>query len=223
MLTSHAQNGLPSADLQVIRRGKALEHFSRHYGKVMMTDGGEPMSVAAALVGINQLIDEETDVASDVPPMNAEPITRQFLRMFRGKASVHREQIQKFLKGTGVAPEEFESRGWAVEKQKYLSVIQATDFAAAWRGRQRRSLKSDYDQAWYLIGACHDGSGINAAEQLRNEHFDPHVALKPLLEWFSRNGTDVGVRQAAIRALTIYNGWADSHSSVVEKQLELFN
>ena len=32
MLENHARAGLPAADLQVIRRGKALEYFSRHYG-----------------------------------------------------------------------------------------------------------------------------------------------------------------------------------------------
>ena len=49
--------GLPAADLQVIRRGKALEYFSRHYGKVYV-DQGRRLSVKEALVGINQLIDE---------------------------------------------------------------------------------------------------------------------------------------------------------------------
>ena len=34
MLENHAKEGLPAADIQVIRRGKALEYFSRHYGKV---------------------------------------------------------------------------------------------------------------------------------------------------------------------------------------------
>jgi hypothetical protein len=32
MLENHAKEGLPAADIQVIRRGKALEYFSRHYG-----------------------------------------------------------------------------------------------------------------------------------------------------------------------------------------------
>jgi adenine-specific DNA methylase len=39
MLENHARAGLPAADLQVIRRGKALEYFSRHYGKVYVDEG----------------------------------------------------------------------------------------------------------------------------------------------------------------------------------------
>ena len=60
MLENHAKGGLPAADIQVIRRGKALEYFSRHYGKVFV-DEGRTISVKDALVGINLLIDEDAD------------------------------------------------------------------------------------------------------------------------------------------------------------------
>ena len=36
LLEHHRKEGLPEADLQVIRRGKALEYYSRHYGKVFV-------------------------------------------------------------------------------------------------------------------------------------------------------------------------------------------
>lgn len=32
LLEYHQQAGLPEADIEVIKRGKALEYFSRHYG-----------------------------------------------------------------------------------------------------------------------------------------------------------------------------------------------
>ena len=51
----------------MIRRGKALEYFSRHYGKVYV-DAGKPISVREALVGINQLLDEELGAVADPPP-----------------------------------------------------------------------------------------------------------------------------------------------------------
>jgi putative DNA methylase len=221
MLANHAKEGLPTADLQVIRRGKALEYFSRHYGKVLVEEG-RSLTVEQALVGINQLIEEESDVAADLPPGIAEPLTRQFLRIFRGKNEVDRDQLQKFLRGTGVSPEAFEQRGWSISQSKKFELVPSIEFALQWKGRQRKNLTYDYDQAWFLIGACHEGTGINAAEQLRNENFKPHPALKPLLEWFSRNGIDGKTRQAAIRATTIYNAWADSHQDVVSKQIELF-
>ena len=41
ILEQHQSAGLQAADLQVIRRGKALEYYSRHYGKVYIEKGRE--------------------------------------------------------------------------------------------------------------------------------------------------------------------------------------
>lgn len=207
MLENHAKEGLPAADIQVIRRGKALEYFSRHYGRVYV-DEGRAISVKDALVGINQLIDEDADKGKEPPPVNAEPITRQFLRTF-GTATEHkRDQLQKFLKGSITTPDEFEQRGWCAEKSKVFTRVNPLEFAREWSGKHRRRLTSDLDQALVLIGACFDGSGINASDTLKNENFKPHVALKPLLEWLHRNGPDQTTRNAASRAVSIYNSWA---------------
>ena len=91
--------GLPAADIQVIRRGKALEYFSRHYGKVYV-DEGRAISVKDALVGINQLIDEDADKGKEAPPVTAEPMTRQFLRTFDGKAEIARHDPQHLSRRT---------------------------------------------------------------------------------------------------------------------------
>ena len=207
MLENHAREGLPIADIQVIRRGKALEYFSRHYGKVYV-DEGRTISVKDALVGINQLIDEDADKGKEPPPVNAEPITRQFLRTFGNATEMKRDQLQKFLKGSITTPDEFEQRGWCAEKSKVFTRANPLDFARDWSGKHNRRLTSDLDQALVLIGACFDGSGINAADTLNNENFKPHVALKPLLEWLHKNGPDQASRNAASRAVSIYNGWA---------------
>ena len=209
MLENHAKAGLPAADLQVIRRGKALEYFSRHYGKVYVDDG-RTLSVKEALVGINQLIDEDADKGKDPPPVNAEPITRQFLRLFGSAAELQRDQLQKFLKGSITTPDDFVQRGWCAEKSKVFTRVNPLDFARDWSGKHKRRLTSDLDQALVRIGACFDGSGINASETLKNEHFKPHVALKPLLEWLRENGPDQASRNAASRAVSIYNAWQAS-------------
>ncbi|UEP21401.1 DUF1156 domain-containing protein [Burkholderia ambifaria] len=206
MLENHAKEGLPAADIQVIRRGKALEYFSRHYGKVYV-DEGRTISVRDALVGINQLIDEDADKGKEAPPVNAEPITRQFLRTFGNAAELKRDQLQKFLKGSITTPDEFVQRGWCAEKNKVFTRTDPLEFAREWSGRHRRKLTSDLDQALVLVGACVDNSGINASDTLKNENFKPHVALKPLLEWLHRNGPDQATRNAASRATTIYNTW----------------
>ncbi|MCU6432610.1 DUF1156 domain-containing protein [Undibacterium sp. Jales W-56] len=207
MLENHAKEGLPAADIQVIRRGKALEYFSRHYGKVYV-DEGRAISVKEALVGINQLIDEDADKGKEPPPVNAEPMTRQFLRTFDGKAEIARDQLQKFLKGSITTPDEFVQRGWCSEKSKIFIAADPLDFARDWQGKHKRKLTSDLDQALVLIGACYDGSGINASDTLKNENFKPHVALKPLLEWLSRRAANPPARNAASRAVSIFNNWA---------------
>ncbi len=211
MLENHAKEGLPAADIQVIRRGKALEYFSRHYGKVYV-DEGRTISVREALIGINQLIDEDADKGKEPPPVNAEPITRQFLRTFGTATELKRDQLQKFLKGSITTPDEFEQRGWCTEKSKVFTRVNPLDFARDWSGKHKRRLSSDLDQALVLIGSCFDGSGINASDTLKNENFKPHVALKPLLEWLQRNGPDQATRNAASRAVSIYNAWAASQA-----------
>ncbi|MGE0055691.1 MAG: DUF1156 domain-containing protein [Hyphomicrobium sp.] len=221
MLEGHAKQGLPEADLQVIKRGKALEYFSRHYGKVFKSDG-EPISVKEALVGINQILDEDTGGTKSPPPVNAEPMTRQFLRIFDKQTAVPRDQMQKFMRGTGAAPDDFEHRGWCKEKSKVFNLVEPLAFAQDWQGRHRRKLSADLDQALVLIGACFDNSGINAADTLKNDNFKPHPALKDLLEWFMRRGADQATRNAAGRAVTIYNSWAAANQAQVKKQLDFF-
>ena len=220
MLENHAKEGLPAADIQVIRRGKALEYFSRHYGKVYV-DEGRAITVKDALVGINELIDEDADKGKEAPPVTAEPMTRQFLRTFDGKSAIARDQLQKFLKGSITTPDEFVQRGWCSEKNKVFAMVDPLDFARDWQGKHKRKLTSDLDQALVLIGACFDGSGINAADTLKNDNFKPHAALKALLEWLGRRGVNSQVRNAASRALSIYNNWADSHRQQV-RQMALF-
>lgn len=209
MLENHSKEGLPAADIHVIRRGKALEYFSRHYGKVYVDDG-RTISVKDALVGINQLIDEDADKGKEAPPVNAEPMTRQFLRTFGSANELKRDQLQKFLKGSITTPDEFEQRGWCTEKSKIFTRVNALEFARDWSGKHKRRLTSDLDQALVLIGSCYDNSGINASDTLKNENFKPHVALKPLLEWLQRHGPDKEFTDAASRAAAILNSLAAS-------------
>lgn len=221
MLEHHQEEGLPEADLQVIRRGKALEYFSRHYGKVYK-DEGVPINVLEALIGINQLLDEEAGGAKDPPPHNAEPFTRMFLRLFDGKAELARDQIQKFLRGTGSAPSDFVNRGWCFEKKKIFYLTPPLEIALAWIGKRRRGMTSDYDQAAFLIGACFEGSGINAGDTLNNPNFKSHPALSALLSWHRTHGATNSIRNAAAIAFSLYRTWESKHQTPEHKQLSLF-
>lgn len=220
LLENHAKEGLPAADLQVIRRGKALEYFSRHYGKVYV-DEGRTLTVKEALAGINQLIDEDSRHVTDPPPVIAEPITRQFLRIFEGKTEVARDQMQKFLRGSGLAPDEFVQRGWCTEKNKVFTLVSPLEFAQSWHGRHKYKLTCDLDQALVVIGSCFADSGIQATDTFRSQHFRPHVALKALLEWFKKTSPHSQSRSAAHTAITICNN-ASLFARQTTEQLDFF-
>ena len=221
LLENHSEDGLPEADLQVIRRGKALEYFSRHYGKVYK-DEGVPINVLEALVGINQLLDEEARGIKEPPPHNAEPFTRMFLRLFDGKAELARDQMQKFLRGTGSAPSDFVNRGWCLEKKKIFNLTPPLEIAFAWIGKHRKSMTSDYDQSMFLIGACFENSGINATDTLKNPNFRPHPALGAILTWQKTHGATTQIRNASTLALQLYRNWEAKNQIKVE-QLKLFD
>ena len=221
LLEHHEEEGLPEADLQVIRRGKALEYFSRHYGKVYK-DEGVPITVPDALIGINQLLDEEAGGVKEPPPHNAEPFTRMFLRLFDGSVELARDQMQKFMRGTGSAPSGFLDRGWCTEKSKIFYLTSPLDLAREWVGRHRRGMTSDYDQAAFLIGACFEGSGININETLSNPNFKPHPALSALLTWHRTHGATTAIRNAASVAAHLYRTWEAKHQTPEFKQMQLF-
>jgi hypothetical protein len=220
VLTLHEKAGLASGDIKVIKRGKALEYFSRHYGKVFVDEGKE-FTVRDALIGINQLLDEETGGGKEPPPVNAEPFTRQFLRLFDGITQQPREQMQMLLRGTTIDPKEYEERGWCKVSQKVYHLVSPVEVAAAWYGKHRKGLTSDYDQAMVLIGASFPGSGINVTDTLSNPNFRPHPALARLLKWHTTHGATPPIRNAAVVAVQLYAAWESQHQDVVQ-QLKLF-
>lgn len=221
LLEHHSKEGLPEADLQVIRRGKALEYFSRHYGKVYKSEG-EPISVQEALVGINQLLYEEAGATVSPPPPNAEPFTQLFLRLFDGKAELPRDQMQKFLQSSGTAPSDFINRGWCYEKKKVYYLTSPQEIAERWLGKHRKGMTSDYDQAAFFLGACEEGSGINASETLNNANFKPHPALKALLTWFRTRGASPEIRNAAAVACELYKSYEAKQRSAEDRQVQMF-
>jgi hypothetical protein len=220
LLTLHQKAGLAVGDLKVIKRGKALEYFSRHYGKVYVDEGKE-FTVRDALIGINQLLDEESGTGKEPPPVNAEPFTRQFLRLFDGVTQQPRDQMQKLLRGTTIDPKEYEERGWCKETQKIYHLTSPLEITQDWYGRHRRRLTSDYDQAMVLIGASFPNSGINVTETLNNPNFRPHAALGRLLKWHITHAASQRVRDAATIASQLYATWESQHSEE-RQQMKLF-
>lgn len=222
ILERHSAGGLPKADLQVIRRGKALEYFSKHYGHVFI-EKGRDFSLIEALAGIHQLLDDENDSGEGTPPVLAEPLTRQFLRIFDGVESVERDQVQKYLRGTGTSPALFEDRGWCKEEKKTYHLCNPLEFAMGWKGRQRKGMSRDFDQTLFLVGACFPGSEIRVEETLNNPNFEPHPAIPDLLDWMGRRAFSPEARRAAHTAKTLYSRWLADHKAKVDAATAQFD
>lgn len=224
LLSQHQEKGLPAADLQVIKRGKALEYFSRHYGKVFIEHGRE-FTIREALVGINQLLDDDTGSTGgpEAPPSNAEPYTRQFFRLFYQTTQVPRDQMQKFLRGTGIAPSDFEERGWCSEKHKVFVLTPPVERAREWKGASRKGMARDFDQTMFLVGGCFEGSNIRVMDTLDSPNFAPHPATAELVDWLTRHGGTKEIRFAAQRAQTIYRDWLGKNRAKAQEQIKLFD
>lgn len=222
LLEQHQQDGLPKADLEVIKRGKALEYFSKHYGKVYVERGRE-FTLPEALSGIKQLIDDsEGGIA---PPVLAEPYTRQFLRIFDQVVIVPRDQMMKFLRGTGIDSDVFEKLGWCKEERKSFHLASPLEFAKAWRGKPRKGMSGDLDQALFLIGACYPDSGIRVDETLNNPNFVPHPAVADLLDWLGTRGGLAEMRRASHMAKQLFAKWLSEHKAKADagkQQFDLF-
>jgi len=215
MLEQHQNAGLPDADLRVIKRGKALEYYSQHYGQVFVEQGRE-FTLREALVGINQLIDDEEEQSSDAPPVTAEAFSRQFLRIFRKADEVPNDQLQKTLRGTGMSHADFEKRGWCEKDGKVFRMVEPMAWARAWKGQNRKGMARDLDQTLFLIGASYSDSGINVWDTLNSSTFRHHPAIPDLLPWFVKNGANQTVKEAAFRAQRLYEDWMERNKPAVQ-------
>ena len=222
VLQNHLEAGLTESDLQVIKRGKALEYYSKHYGQVYVEENRE-FTLKEALVGINQLLNEESNEDKNPPPSQAEVYTRQFLRIFEGTTQVKRNEMQNYLRGTGISDQFFKEKNWCEEKNKVFYLVSPLEFALKYKGKSKKGLSYDLDQALLLIGGAFDNSEINLHDTLNNETFNPHPALAALLEWFHSNGGNKETKNAALKAKMIYEAWLSRNEDKKQRQLALFD
>ncbi len=219
---------LPESDLRVILRGKSLEFYSRHYGQVFTGDG-QILDVREALLGINQLLDDLLEDSSETaglrPPDSAEPTSRLFLRIFTNKEALVRDELHKTLRGTGISQGDLESRGWVrVVGKKVHGVPVAERFAFfTERGRNRKVIKTDLDQAWFLIGAAAPDSGVKIDTELNNPNLRIKKSTDEILRWLAQVVKDPIIRQSAQTALQLLEHWRTSKDRPRTVQLTLFD
>jgi len=218
---------LPESDLRVILRGKSLEFYSRHYGQVLSGDG-QILDVRDALLGINQLLDdllEDTTKTGGLhPPESAEPISRLYLRLFKQRTEMDRDELHKTLRGTGVSQSDLESRNWirVVGRAVYPIPINERFAYFTERGRNRKVIKTDLDQAQFLIGAASPNSGLKIDAELNNPHFRIKKSVDEILKWYAEVAYDAVNRSAAKTAVQLVEHWRKSKGKSDIKQLTLF-
>jgi adenine-specific DNA methylase len=225
LLAAYKANELSDADIRVILRGKALEFYSRHYGQVFTADN-EPLSIRLALSGINQLLDEGSGDAGGNPPSIVQPVAYQYLRLFTPKPSRTANEVSKSLFGTAVRQRDFEDRGWVEERNRQVTAVAISQRFQEFRRRPRKEMKTEIDQAHFLIGAARPDSGVNLEQELSKDTWMVRRSVDAVLEWYAKTSSDLEIRTASTLARTILRQTLDKlrqQPMELERQLSFFN
>ncbi|BBO67935.1 hypothetical protein DSCA_18650 [Desulfosarcina alkanivorans] len=219
---------LPESDLRVILRGKSLEFYSRHYGQVFTGDG-QVLEVRDALLGINQLLDDMLEDTTQTgglrPPDSAEPASRLYLRLFKNRTEMERDELHKTLRGTGIAQGDLEAKGWIRVVGRAVHVVPIHERFAFFteRGRNRKVIKTDLDQAHFLIGTAYPNSGLRIDVELNNPNFRIKKSVDEILKWFAEVDPNPANRMAARTAAQLVEHWRNRKDrSDKPTQLSLF-
>ena len=91
-------------------------------------------------------------------------------------------------------------------------------------GRTRKQiLKTDLDQAHFLIGAAYPDSGLKIDDELNNPNFRIKKSVDEILKWYAETDRDAANRTAATTAAQLVEHWRVSRGRKPEsKQLSLF-
>src|SRR5262249_32484678 len=134
------------------------------------------------------------------PPSAVQPVAYQFLRVFGDKTEMRADDVGKSLRGTGITKREFELRGWTKEENKVVHRISIHDCFEGARKRPRKEMKTEIDQAHFLIGAALPGSGVNLEDELDKNTWMVRRGVEAVLHWYAKTAIEPAIRQAAERA-----------------------
>lgn len=218
---------LPESDLRVILRGKSLEFYSRHYGRVF-TGEGQSLDVRDALLGINQLLDDVLEDSAQTaglrPPDSAEPASRLYLRLFKNCDQMDRDELHKTLRGTGISQADLEARGWIRVLGRSVHAVPIHERLAYFteRGRNRKIIRTDLDQAHFLIGIAHPNSGLKIETELNNQNFRIKKSVDDILKWVAEIDQSAAIRLAARTASQLVKQWRTRKGKPEFRQLTFF-
>ena len=120
-----------------------------------------------------------------------------------------RDDLHKTLRGTGISQGDIEARGWIRVVGTSVNVIPIEErfqyFTAP--GRNRKVLKTDLDQAHFLIGAAMPGSGVDVSDELNRATFQIKRSVDPIWTGMPRLTRTPIIQQAAKLALDLVSHW----------------
>jgi hypothetical protein len=130
--------------------------------------------------------------------------------LFQDRDELSRDELSKTLRGTGVEPNDLQARGWVriVGTKVHTVPLDERMSYFTQRGRTRKAaLKTDLDQAHFLIGAARDGSGLSIDRELDNWSANLKRSTDAILRWYAETARDRDVRAAAERAVRLVDAW----------------
>ena len=126
----------------------------------------------------------------------------------------------RYLRGSGVSPSDFETRDWCFEEKKVFYWADPLAFAQE-RAANNKTYSRDMDQALILVGACYPDSGLTT-DKILHDDFKPHPALGQLIDWLINNAPTSDMRQASTIARRNYSTWESKHQENLKEQYKLF-
>ena len=96
------------------------------------------------------------------PPDSAEPASRLYLRLFENRSRMDRDELHKTLQGTGISQGDLEAKGWIGVSGRTINATPVHERLARFTGqdRNRKVIRTDLDQAHFLVGAAFPNSGL---------------------------------------------------------------
>lgn len=200
VLVTSKSGEISDFDKRVVMRGKAIEFYSKHYGKVFTVVGdGERvnMDLITALKAINQLLNERTGDVGTIPPIIDSPEGHEYLRLFGSGKKMSSDDMNKSLFGTAITKKDMSDHGWIREVQKKVQAVPIKERFEEARQRPRKEMRTEIDQAHFLIGACLHGSEMNVQDELMKDTWMVRPTVANVIEWYSRHAAKEDIRDAA--------------------------
>jgi adenine-specific DNA methylase len=228
LLAAYKTRELSNADIRLILRGKALEFYSKHYGQLYTISGDghrETMTLQTALAGINQLLDEGGDDAEMLPPSNLHPHVYSFLRLFGTRKVMTTENVKKSLYSTTVVVKDLEDRGWVYQDGKNVKAHSIADRFEYCRSRPRKEMKTELDQAQFLVGGAITGD-VNLEEELTKDTWMVSPYVVAVLDWYGKFSPEAKIAEAAKLAAETLRRTKEklrTKAEFVDRQTRLFD